>query len=214
MKGPLTFISSKSAIAGIGSDNVVGVEVDDGARIDLKDLERRLEASLNEKRAVFAVVAITGSTEEGAVDPLVEILNLRKRYQAKGLSFLIHADAAWGGYFASMLPKDFVPGNPFQAPIQRGGGDGFVPDATLRPDTQENVFAIRYADSVTIDPHKSGYIPYPAGGLCYRDGRQRYLVTWTSPVISRGETTSIGLFGVEGRSVARNYAAASVRKCK
>lgn len=191
------------------------MDVDDGARIDLQDLERRLEASLNEKRAVFAVVAIIGSTEEGAVDPLAEIVKLRERYQAKGLSFLIHADAAWGGYFASMIPRDFMPGTPFHAPPQRGGGEGFVPDATLRPDTQEHIFAIRYADSVTVDPHKAGYIPYPGGGLCYRDERQRYLITWTSPYILRGAAnTSIGVFGVEGRSVARNYAAASERTCK
>lgn len=178
-------------------------------------MERRLNASLEEKRAVFAVCAIIGSTEEGAVDPLAEIVVLRKKYQAKGLSFLIHADAAWGGYFASMLPKDFTPGNPFVAPPQKGEGEGFVPDATLRPDTQEQIFALRYADSITVDPHKAGYIPYPAGGLCYRDDRQRYLITWTSPYITRGGTvTSIGVFGVEGRSVPQKHAEAFPLKLK
>lgn len=60
---------------------------------------------------------------------------------------------------------------------------------------------IRQADSVTIDPHKAAYVPYPAGALCYRDGRLRFLITWTSPYISRGATTatSIGVFGIEGR---------------
>ena len=60
---------------------------------------------------------------------------------------------------------------------------------------------IRQADSVTVDPHKAAYVQYPAGALCYKDGRMRYLVTWTSPYISRGETTdtSIGVYGVEGR---------------
>ena len=54
---------------------------------------------------------------------------------------------------------------------------------------------IRQADSITIDPHKAAYIPYPAGGLCYRDGRLRYLITWTNLIISRGQTwaTSIGV---------------------
>lgn len=50
--------------------------------------------------------------------------------------------------------------------------------------------------------HRSGYCPYPAGGLCYRDGRMRYLVTWTSPVIFReadaNKGESIGVYGVEG----------------
>ena len=58
---------------------------------------------------------------------------------------------------------------------------------------------MRYADSITVDPHKSGYILYPSGGLCYRDGRMRFLLTWTAPVLSRGSVTSIGIYGVEGR---------------
>ena len=48
---------------------------------------------------------------------------------------------------------------------------------------------------------RSGYVPYPAGGLCYRDGRMRYLVTWTSPVVWRGgssDAESMGIYGVEG----------------
>ncbi|KAL8700488.1 MAG: hypothetical protein Q9224_000947 [Gallowayella concinna] len=190
------------AIAGIGSDNVVGIAPDIEARLDLNDLDKHLQASLEKQQAVYAVVAIIGSTEEGAVDPLRGVLELRSKYQARGLSFVVHADAAWGGYFATMIPKDFRPGDPKNAepPKQTGKGDGFVPDASLRVETQEDIYAMRYADSITVDPHKAGYIPYPAGGLCYRDGRMRFLITWTSPYISgTGTTESIGIFGVEGR---------------
>ncbi|KAJ4361497.1 hypothetical protein N0V95_001834 [Ascochyta clinopodiicola] len=99
-----------AAIAGIGSDNVIGIDVDHGARMDMKKLEERLEANLKHQQPVYAVVAIIGSTEEGAVDRLGEVLALRRRFQARGLSFLVHADAAWGGYFASMLPTEYAPG--------------------------------------------------------------------------------------------------------
>ncbi|KAF3001603.1 hypothetical protein E8E14_005800 [Neopestalotiopsis sp. 37M] len=187
-----------AAVAGIGSDNVIGIPVDNAARVDLDELEKKLQESLENERPVYAVVAIIGSTEEGAVDPLSSILALRKQYQAKGLSFLVHADAAWGGYFCSMLPKDYRPGEITNLPTEMGDGDGFIPDASLRAETQEDLFAMRFADSITVDPHKAGYIPYPAGGLCYRDGRMRYLVTWTSPYLSRGSVTSIGIYGVEG----------------
>ncbi|KAJ8112448.1 hypothetical protein ONZ43_g5395 [Nemania bipapillata] len=187
-----------AAIAGLGSDNVVGIPVDLGARADLEELEKMLRQSLKNEQPVLAVVAIIGSTEEGAVDPLGGILALRKQLQAEGLSFVVHADAAWGGYFCSMLPKDYHPGDVINLPTEMGQGDGFVPDACLRAQTQEDLYAMRYADSITVDPHKAGYIPYPAGGLCYRDGRMRYLVTWTSPYLSRGSVTSIGIYGVEG----------------
>ncbi|KAI0427025.1 pyridoxal-dependent decarboxylase domain-containing protein [Xylaria sp. FL1042] len=187
-----------AAIAGLGSDNVVGIPVDLGARVDLKELEKMLRKSLEDEQPVLAVVGIIGSTEEGAVDPLSGILALRKQFQVEGLSFLVHVDAAWGGYFCSMLPKDYRPGDVINLPTEMGEADGFVPDAGLRAQTQEDLYAIRYADSVTVDPHKAGYIPYPAGGLCYRDGRMRFLVTWTSPYLSRGSVTSIGIYGVEG----------------
>ena len=65
---------------------------------------------------MYQVTAIIGSTEEGAVDPLCEILALRRKYQAKGLSFNVHADAAWGGYFCTMLPTDYVPGDIVNVP--------------------------------------------------------------------------------------------------
>lgn len=147
---------------------------------------------------LYRVLIRDSSTEEGAVDSLSGILALRKRFQARGLSFLVHADAAWGGYFCSMLPPDYHPGDIVNMPTDVGAGEGYVPDSGLRVETQEDLFAMRYADSITVDPHKAGYIPYPAGGLCYRDERMRFLVTWTSPYLSRGAVTSIGIYGVEG----------------
>ncbi|KAK1446929.1 hypothetical protein CCUS01_02488 [Colletotrichum cuscutae] len=187
-----------AAISGLGSDNVIGIPVDAGARLDLGALEKKLQENLDKRQPVYAVVAIIGSTEEGAVDSLSGVLALRKQFQAKGLSFVVHADAAWGGYFCSMLPKDYRPGDVMNLPTDMGAADGFVPDAALRAQTQDDLFAMRFADSITVDPHKAGYIPYPAGGLCYRDNRMRFLVTWTSPYLSRGSVTSIGIYGVEG----------------
>jgi glutamate/tyrosine decarboxylase-like PLP-dependent enzyme len=176
--------------------------VDHGARLRIDKLEEQLKHNLENKQAVYAVVVIIGSTEEGCVDRLTDVLALRSEFQSRGLSFLVHADAAWGGYFASMIPTDYQGGDGTE--IGPGGrdvppADGFVPDSALRSETQEDLFALRYADSITVDPHKAGYIPYPAGGLCYRDERMRFLVTWTSPYLSRGAVTSMGIYGVEGR---------------
>ncbi|KAF8892114.1 pyridoxal phosphate-dependent transferase [Infundibulicybe gibba] len=188
------------AIAGIGSQNVRNVPVDNFARMDASELEKMLQRCLQEKQSIFQVVAIMGSTEHGAVDPLVEVLALRKKYQAKGLSFMVHCDAAWGGYFASMLEKGvFWRGAEGQSRIDAD----FVPSLSLKPYTRTQLESYKFADSITIDPHKSGYIPYPAGGLCYKDARTRYLVTWTSPIVfhqqAEGDKNeSIGVYGVEG----------------
>ncbi|KAI0270023.1 pyridoxal phosphate-dependent transferase [Gloeopeniophorella convolvens] len=181
-----------AAITGIGSRNMIGVPVDDQARMDCQALDMLLAECVKHRQAIYAVVAIMGTTEHGTVDPLSKILALRRKYQRRGLSFLVHADAAWGGYFTSML----VP-NP-DAPE----GENPLDDPTLflSPYAENELRHLRLADSITIDPHKSGYAPYPAGALCYRDGRLRYMVTWTSPVIGSMEegAAKMGVYGVEG----------------
>jgi glutamate/tyrosine decarboxylase-like PLP-dependent enzyme len=74
------------------------VPVDSRARIDLNALEKRLAA----KNDVGTVVVTMGTTATGSVDPLLEILKLRDRY-----NFRIHADAAYGGYFT--LAQNLAP---------------------------------------------------------------------------------------------------------
>jgi glutamate/tyrosine decarboxylase-like PLP-dependent enzyme len=65
------------------------ISCDARGRIDLNILEKRLK-----RRGVGTVVVTMGTTATGSVDPLHEILALRKKY-----NFRIHADAAYGGYF-------------------------------------------------------------------------------------------------------------------
>jgi len=65
------------------------LDVDTGGRIDVAALEAQLRTG-----EVGTVVVTIGTTGLGVVDPLVDILALRNRYD-----FRIHADAAYGGYF-------------------------------------------------------------------------------------------------------------------
>ncbi|THV00047.1 PLP-dependent transferase [Dendrothele bispora CBS 962.96] len=181
-----------TAIAGIGSANAISMPVDYNARMRIDDLKTYLQKCVDNEQAVYTVVAVMGTTEEGAVDRLDEILQLRDDFAAKGLSFLVHADAAWGGYFASMIREP-------PSGSRKGKSDSFVPHVGLRQDTATQLESLGRADSITIDPHKAGYIQYPAGGLCYRDGRMRYLVTWSAPYLHQDTSgESIGDYGVEG----------------
>ena len=115
--------------------------------MDIEDLRRHLDDCINGEMPtpVYAVVAIMGSTEHGACDPLQAVVDIREEYYKKGLSFAIHADAAWGGYFASMLPekpqdsRELIP---------------FVPTRALNPYTETQLRNLKYADSITIDPQK------------------------------------------------------------
>ncbi|KAI2840427.1 hypothetical protein CBS147343_10489 [Aspergillus niger] len=188
-----------AAIAGLGSDFMYGIKVDLEARLDTKELRKELQKCFNEKRPVYGVVAIMGSTEEGAVDNLQEIVKIRDEFRKKGMSFLLHGDAAWGGYFATMLPRGKKLEKQVEVLKKQTTSKGFVPALTLKKRTAEDLKALKHVDSITVDPHKAGYVPYPAGSLVYRDGRMRFLVTWTSPYLSQGNIySSMGIFGVEG----------------
>ena len=58
---------------------------------------------------------------------------------------------------------------------------------------------MRECESVTVDPHKCGYIQYPAGAVCYRNTELKNLTTFGAPVIgSPGTAPSVGEFGLEG----------------
>ena len=75
----------------------------DDYRMDIRALEGIIDSLAAEKRPVLAVVAVVGSTEEGAVDEVHEIVRLRERYAEKGISFYLHVDAAYGGYARALF---------------------------------------------------------------------------------------------------------------
>jgi tyrosine decarboxylase/aspartate 1-decarboxylase len=109
------------------------IPCDARGRISVEALENRLV-----KGGVGAVVATVGTTATGSVDPLEEILDLGKKYHVR-----VHADAAYGGYFA-------LAGN-------------------LSGETRAAFDRLGQADSIVIDPHKHGLQPYGCGCVIFRD---------------------------------------------
>ena len=183
-----------AALIGLGTTAVKLIEVDLDGRMSLLALRRELCRCLAAGRPVLQVVAVLGTTEEGALDPLADIVALRKEYQALGLNFVIHVDAAWGGYFTSILRDPLKPpGNDLAEIIDQ------FPELYLNHYFKQQFNAIAEADSVTLDPHKSGFIPYPAGSLCYRNGAMRDLIAYTAPVVFHGGLdVTVGPYGIEG----------------
>jgi glutamate/tyrosine decarboxylase-like PLP-dependent enzyme len=182
-----------AALLGLGTQAVKLIEVDLNGRMSMVALRKALDKCLEKGQPVLQVVAVMGSTEEGAVDPLQEIVHLREEYQQMGLNFVIHADAAWGGYFTSILRKSGLLGNDRAITID-SHPQLFISDHFTRHFT-----ALKHVDSVTLDPHKSGFIPYPAGSLCYRNGAMRDLIAYTAPVVFHGGTDiTVGPYGIEG----------------
>lgn len=181
-----------AAILGIGASNMIDVAVDQHGRMDIDSLRAILQDCLKNKRPVYTVVAVMGTTEESAIDPIDDIVDLREEFRKQGLDFTIHADAAWGGYHRSVINDDQdIPGL-----------EAFIQPALVVPlskHSTKHLTAINKADTITVDPHKSGYIPYPSGALCYRNSTMRNLVSFSAPVIFHGESEpTVGIYGIEG----------------
>ncbi|MBQ4822379.1 pyridoxal-dependent decarboxylase [Aquimarina sp. MMG016] len=174
-----------AALLGIGEQNLKIVPNGLTTQMDIERLDAILASCAENKIPVISTVAIIGTTEEGAVDDLEKVMQLREKYRKQGLEFTIHADAAWGGYFPSMIRSKDDSNDFSSLPIS---------DYVAR---QYQMLA--HTDSITIDPHKAGYIPYPAGGLCYRNSAMRNLVSFKAPVVFHGGLDpTVGVYGVEG----------------
>jgi glutamate/tyrosine decarboxylase-like PLP-dependent enzyme len=120
-------------ISGVLQLTCEAVACDTNGRTDIGALQQRLEQG-----NVGTVVATMGTTATGSVDPLPEILRLREKY-----GFRIHADAAYGGYYAL---------------------------ASNLGAAATTAFArIAEVDSIVIDPHKHGLQPYGCGCVLFRD---------------------------------------------
>src|SRR5690606_12693157 len=101
---------------GIGGDQLVHVPVDRRFRIDVEALWRLPGALARRRTPVLAAVAVVGTTEESAVDPVDRLLELRERAGRElGLAFPLHADAAWGGYAISVVREPDGATRPFEA---------------------------------------------------------------------------------------------------
>ncbi len=186
-----------ATLLGMGQNSLLVQRVDHDARLDLEHVETTLDVLLRRRIPLLAVVAVIGSTEESAVDPLAGLLALRERYRARGINFAVHADAAWGGYFRTMLRDEHEHDCRKQ-----------IPTEAMSDYVQAQYAALGQADSITVDPHKAGYIPYPAGALCYRNAAIRDAISLRAPVVfhSQAEPT-IGVYGVEGSKPGASAAA-------
>jgi glutamate/tyrosine decarboxylase-like PLP-dependent enzyme len=178
-------------LVGLGANALETVPVDDRIRLDTDALRARLRQCLDDRQPVLGVVSIVGTTEEGAIDPLHEIEAVCADAADAGLSLWHHCDAAFGGFFASMLPK--TDDGAF-APVSALDDDLAGPHGLLPEDDVEALRHLPATDSITIDPHKFGYVPYPAGAVLFRDYNVRDAIAYKAPYLSDADNAGFGGF--------------------
>ena len=110
-----------------------------------------------------AIVAIAGTTELGLIDHIEEISEIAYEH-----NIYFHVDAAFGGFSIPFLKKI--------------GYDLPVFD-----------FSLPGVCSVTVDPHKMGLAPIPAGGIIFRHEEYLQVMAIDSPYLTvKTQSTIVG----------------------
>ncbi len=194
-------------VLGVGRRALIPVRVDSQFRMRVDDLEAKLDRVADQGRHVLAVIGVVGSTEEGSVDPVDDIVALRTKREREGKSsFWLHVDGAYGGYLRTVTIPERVGLGEAQTTVKVRGREQVIPIHLPEHAECRALEAMPAADSVTIDPHKLGYIPYPAGAVCFRSNLVKPIARQEAPYVDDAsfdleadrKSDSIGLFVLEG----------------
>lgn len=163
----------KSArIFGLGEANVREVDCDRDSRYRMDNLRELICQCQADDQPILAVVSVAGTTETGAVDPVNEIDALLEHLQKEqNLHIWHHVDAAYGGFFCAMLRE------------RPGAADRNVA-RVLTDSVRRALEAVPRAQSITLDPHKLGYVPYSSGAFLTRDTRDYRCVRVLAPYLA------------------------------
>ena len=118
-----------------------------------------------------ALVGVAGSTGLGVVDPIPELSEM-----ASANNVYLHVDAAFGGF---VLP--------------------FLEELGYEP--LDFDFRLPGVFSITVDPHKMGLAPVPAGGILFRDKSMTEAVSVEVPYLS-GDVKESTLLGTRSGASA------------
>ena len=125
----------------------------------------------------IAIVGIAGTTGLGVVDPIPELSEVARE---KGL--YLHVDAAFGGF---VLP--------------------FLKELGFKISSFD--FNEQGVCSITVDPHKMGLAPIPAGGILFCNKEIRDAIAWNISYLAGGESKQATLVGTRsGGSVIAVWA--------
>lgn len=207
-------------VLGYGENAIRNIPITSKFRIDIEGLNNMV-SKISDDEYIAAVVAVVGTTEEGAVDPVHKIKWLRDEIgKMYNRSFWLHVDAAWGGFIRTLFCDEFsneemdtrngalkedytqpdferkinnmitkINANEIMYVPSEGGMGRKVTITWSDTDVYAAFMAMKSADSVTVDPHKLGYIPYPAGLIAFKNKLVTTLVAQDAPYISTSDRT-------------------------
>jgi aromatic-L-amino-acid/L-tryptophan decarboxylase len=134
-----TWLQKAADLFGLGTDAIRWLPVDEALRVDTTVLRTQIQADRQAGDLPFLVIGTAGTVSTGAIDPLPELAALCREYE-----LWFHVDGAYGALAALLLDHQ---------------------ECEVSPD----LWGIREADSVAVDPHKWLYAPLEAGCALVRE---------------------------------------------
>ena len=174
-------------VIGIGSDCIINIPADEHIRMDMKALKNKINELSEERIPILQVVSILGTTEEASIDPLHKIDALRTEFERKDITYWHHSDAALGGYFTSMIPRG--EDGKFKEFSDLDNDENFLSEQVYK-----GICGAAKTDSMAIDPHKFGYVPYPCGAIMFKNYRVRDFIAYEAPYLATPDNVGFGGF--------------------
>ncbi len=148
---------------GIGEESVVTIPTGLDNDIQVPVLLERARGALREGKRIAAIVATMGTTDAFGIDDLAQVVSVRDRLVEEfHLDYRphVHADAVIGWAWSVFNDYDFGE-NPL----------GFRP-RTVRAlaGAHRRIQHLGLADSIGLDFHKTGFVPYVSSLFLVRDG--------------------------------------------
>ncbi len=120
----------------------------------------------------LAIVGIAGTTDLGIVDPIPELSEIAMSHK-----LYLHVDAAFGGFVLPFFRELGYANSDFD-------------------------FKLPGVCSITIDPHKMGLAPIPAGGILFRNEAIMKSVSVEVPYLAGGNTEQSTIVGTRSGASA------------
>ena len=141
---------------GVGLDNVKTIPSYDNV-MDIQALKKEIEESIRTGARIGTIFATMGTTDAFGIDPLKEIIELRDSIEKKvGYRIHVHADAVIGWPYLTFRRDDSIKHlpHPLQEEIMK---------------IVSGISELQYADSVSVDFHKTGWASYICSAIIVKD---------------------------------------------
>ncbi len=155
---------------GFGEEALWSIPLDEQGKLDCAALKTLIEKAHRESRPIIMVVSVAGTTETGEIDPIHKVQDILDNFKKENdWDIWHHVDAAYGGFMCSLCH------NPQKT-------DGVVAKEQLSA-----LKGISRSSSVTLDPHKLGYIPYSCGAFLVPNEQNYAVSKFKAPYLNQEE---------------------------